>query len=154
MIQGWDRFSRLGCFLALTLAAVCAMSSFGSAQTARDQLDVYMVRQDFSDCSNANVQGDVNADPSPIGAKIHVERGSDGITRVNVSLGGAAQSNTTYHFFLKCVQFLGDIQTYDEKDGNADFQFPTNLVGNVYAFDMYPEGAPSGNKFQSVQVRF
>ena len=30
------------------------------------------------------------------------------------------------------------------------FSFPTNLTnGNVYAFDIYPEGASLGNKFQS-----
>jgi hypothetical protein len=56
--------------------------------------------------------------------------------------------------FLKCVRQLGDIKTQDEGTGSATFEFPTSSVGNVFAFDMYPEGAPAGNKFQSVQVHF
>jgi hypothetical protein len=52
------------------------------------------------------------------------------------------------------VRILGDIQTFDEGEGQATFTFNTNEVGNVYAFDMYPEGAPPGNKYQSVQVKY
>jgi hypothetical protein len=62
--------------------------------------------------------------------------------------------NTTYHFYLKCVRQLGDIKTGDEGTGFATFVFPTSSVGSTYAFDMYPEGAPSGNKFQSVTVSY
>jgi hypothetical protein len=58
------------------------------------------------------------------------------------------------HFFLKCVRPLADITTDDEGVAIASFAFSTNLVGAVYGFDMYPEGAPAGNKFQSAQVSF
>ena len=30
----------------------------------------------------------------------------------------------------------------------------TSDSGPVFAFDMYPEGAPLGNKYQSIQVNF
>jgi hypothetical protein len=46
------------------------------------------------------------------------------------------------------------VQTYDEGEGQAQFSFRTDETGNVYAFDMYSDGARAGNKFQSVHVRF
>ena len=49
---------------------------------------------------------------------------------------------------------LADITTDDEGVANVSFVFPTNLVGAAYGFDMYPEGAPAGNKYQSAQVSF
>ena len=52
------------------------------------------------------------------------------------------------------MRILGDIKTWDEGEGEATFTFDTNETGNVYAFDMYPEGAPPGNKYQSVQVKY
>ena len=110
---------------------------------------VVLVRQDFSDCTNSNVP---NVDSPNVGGVAWVARGSDGNTSVKVSM--TASPNTTYHFFLKCVRILGDIRTGDEGTGNAMFSFPTNSLGNVYAFDMYPEGAPAGNKFQSALVVF
>jgi len=109
--------------------------------------EVALVKQDFSDCENSNVS------PSGyVGGTAWVVRGTDGTTSVKVGI--TAQRNTTYHFFLKCVRILGDIQTYDEGVGEAIFSFRTNEVGNVFAFDMYPEGAPTGNKYQSVTVKY
>jgi hypothetical protein len=52
------------------------------------------------------------------------------------------------------VRQLGDIKTDDEGIGEAVFTFQTNSTGAVFAFDMYPEGAPAGNKYQSAQVNF
>lgn len=49
---------------------------------------------------------------------------------------------------------LGDIATDDGGIGEAVFEFATSSVGNVYASDMYPQGAASGNKFQSLTVTF
>jgi hypothetical protein len=51
------------------------------------------------------------------------------------------------------VRLLGDITTGDEGIGEALFTIPPNTVGNVFAFDSYPEGAPAGNKMQSMTVR-
>jgi hypothetical protein len=114
-----------------------------------NQRDVRLVREDFSDCLNSTVP-DV-AGPNVAGS-VSVIRGSDGNTTVNVALTGTP--NTTYHFYLKCVRQLGDITTGADGAATATFGFPTSSVGNVYAFDSYPEGAPAGNKFQSAQVEF
>jgi hypothetical protein len=111
--------------------------------------EFFMIRQDQSDCANA----DVNAsDPSRIGGSVWLVRQADGNTSVKVAITGTP--NTTYHFYLKCVRQLGDIKTQDEGEGVGLFQFATKDTGPTLAFDMYPEGAPSGNKFQSVQVKF
>ena len=112
------------------------------------EVQVELVRQDFSDCTNSNVK----SAPETFGGTAWVARNSDGTTTVKVAITGTP--NTTYHFFLKCVRILGDVKTYDEGEGSGLFTFPSNQVGNVFAFDMYPEGAPAGNKFQSVQVKF
>jgi hypothetical protein len=110
---------------------------------------VSLVLQDFSDCTNANVndQGENLAR-----GRVAVVRNTDGITSVKVAM--TAQPDTTYRFYLKCVRQLGDIKTDDEGIGEAVFTFQTNSTGAVFAFDMYPEGAPAGNKYQSAQVNF
>jgi secreted trypsin-like serine protease len=109
---------------------------------------VSLVRQDFSDCSNGNVNG---SNPALIGGSVTVTRKPDSSINVQISLTHGTE-NTSYHFFLKCVHILGDIRTNGQGAGSASFNFPRNIVGNQFAFDMYPEGAPSGNKYQSVQV--
>ena len=128
--------------LALLLALSDAHVS-ASAQNAQ----VSLVRQDFSDCTNSNVS---DKDPSLIGGQAWVVRNPDGTTSVKIAM--TVKADTTYHFFLKCVRLLGDIKTDDEGVGEASFNFQTDSVGTVFAFDMYPEGAPPGNKYQSVQV--
>ncbi|HEY0328683.1 MAG TPA: hypothetical protein VGC77_06235 [Rhodopseudomonas sp.] len=150
-----------------TIAGGVTLSSDAAAQTAgpapRDPLadplspppsgpnerQVYLVRQDQSDCSNSNVPA---SDSPNVGGNLWLRRGDDGNTTVKVAM--TVSPNTTYHFFLKCVRQLGDIKTGDEGTGFASFSFPTSSVGQVYAFDMYPEGAPPGNKFQSATVKF
>ena len=109
---------------ALLCAAAFVLAAVpAQAQTATS---VPLVLQDFSDCQNGNV-----TDPSGLNVK----------------------PNTTYHFYLKCVRQLGDIATGDEGTGVGVFSIPPNTVGNVFAFDSYPEGAPAGNKMQSMTVR-
>jgi hypothetical protein len=125
------------------VVATCA-----SAQPA-DERVVMLMRQDFSDCGNGDVR---ETDPSLQRGVALIVRGTDGITRVKVAM--TVTPNKTYHFFLKCVRLLGDITTGEEGEGFGTFEFPTNSAGDVYAFDMYPEGAPAGDKFQSIQVRF
>ena len=104
-----------------------------------------LIRQDFSGCSNGNGS---DSDHSLQGGRVWVVRGSDRVTRVKVAM--TATRDTTYHFFLKCVRLLGDIRTPDEGEGYGTFEFPTNSVGNMFAFDMYPEEAPASNKYQSI----
>jgi hypothetical protein len=127
-------------------AALLFVSEIASrAQTAADGRQVDLVRQDQSDCTNTTVP--VN----PLGT-VSLNRDSDGNTNVKVAM--TISPDTTYHFFLKCVRQLGDITTGDEGTGFGAFTFQTSEVGATYAFDMYPEGAPPGNKFQSVTVKF
>jgi hypothetical protein len=114
-----------------------------------NQRQVYLVRKDQADCTNSDVP---NVDSPLVTGNVWVTRLHDGNTSVKVAV--TAKPNTTYRFFLKCVRPLGDITTDDEGVANVAFAFPTNLVGAVYGFDMYPEGAPPGNKFQSAQVSF
>jgi secreted trypsin-like serine protease len=109
---------------------------------------VSLVRQDFSDCSNGNVNG---GDPARVGGTVTVTRLANGKTRARISMSHGTP-NTTYHFFLKCLYILGDLRTNGQGSGSGSFDFPSNAVGKQFAFDMYPEGAPSGNKYQSVRV--
>ena len=136
-----------------TLAAIVAAAAIlfvsepaSRAQTAANGLQVDLIRQDESDCTNTTVPA------NPPSGTVLLNRGSDGNTTVKVAM--TASPDTTYHFFLKCVRQLGDITTGDEGTGFGNFTFQTNEVGATYGFDMYPEGAPPGNKFQSVTVKF
>jgi hypothetical protein len=129
-----------GLFIAFAASAQCA------AQTGTEE--AFLIRQDSSDCTNSNVNAN---DPSRIGGTAWVVRGPDGNTRVKVAI--TATPNTVYHFFLKCVRALGDLKTEDEGEAIASFEFPTSSVGSTFAFDMYPEGAPAGNKYQSIQLK-
>jgi hypothetical protein len=127
-----------------------AIVAGGPAQAQSNNVSVVsLVLQDFSDCTNGNVN---DQNERLAAGRVAVVRNSDGSTSVKVAMTAAPA--TTYHFFLKCVRQLGDIRTDDEGIGEALFSFATNSTGPVFAFDMYPEGAPSGNKYQSVQVTF
>jgi hypothetical protein len=138
-------------FLLAALASALLLPHIAPAQPASPNptREAVLVRQDFSDCGNAGIS---DADSTKVGGVVRVVRGADGVTRVKVAM--TAKRNTTYHFFLKCVRLLGDITTQDEGEAIVEFQFPTNSVGDSFAFDMYPEGAPAGEKFQSVPIKF
>jgi hypothetical protein len=130
------------------LAAAIAISSVADAKT---RVLALMVKQDFSDCSNSTVPP--VPPPASVGGEAQVTLRTDGTTTVNVRLTRVAP-NTTYHMFLKCVTGLGDIKTDARGRGNNTFTFQTSTMGPVYAFDMYPDGAPLGNKYQSTQINF
>jgi hypothetical protein len=150
------RFKLLSAALLFGSAAALSGTAFGQFPTLPppkgpdpNERVVSLVRQDQSDCQNGNVS---DQDSSLVGGTAYVLRGSDGKTTVKVGI--SAKPNTKYHFFLKCVRILGDVETWDEGAGEAVFTFNTSETGNVYAFDVYPEGAPPGNKYQSVQVKY
>ncbi len=109
-----------------------------------------LVLQDFSDCVNSDVH---NTNPATAGGTVTVTRNSDGTYTASVTLVNTTP-NTNYNFYLKCVQQLGTIQADGQGAGAAVFQFQASLVGAAFAFDMYPDGAPAGNKYQSEQVQF
>ena len=150
-MQGWMRQEAL--WVVVIAAIASNLSALAQIPVARpsdpNQRQVYLVRQDQSDCTNSNVP---NVDSPLVGGNIWVTRLHDGNTSVKVAM--TAKPKTTYHFFLKCVRQLTDITTDDEGVANVSLVFPTNLVGAVYGFDMYPEGAPAGNKYQSAQISF
>jgi hypothetical protein len=141
-------WTKLSWNLTAAAAVLLAMGATASAHSA-NMREVSLVRQDFSDCPNDNVS---DQDPSRVGGTVALMRNNDGTTTVKVDI--TAAPNTKYNFFLKCVRILGTVQTHDEGEGEAQFSFRTDETSNVYAFDMYPDGAPAGNKFQSVQVKF
>ena len=131
----------------LALLLLCAACSLASAQDRT--LSTPLVRQDFSDCGNADVSA---GDASRVGGSVVLTRRADGSATAIVSLDRGTP-NTTYHFFLKCVRFLGDVRTDANGSGSGTFTLPGGQ-GDSPTFDMYPEGAPAGNKFQSVRASF
>jgi hypothetical protein len=133
----------------MTAAAVLLLASRPTLAQQANLREISLVRQDFSDCANGNVS---DKDVSLVGGTAIVVRNGDGTSTVKVFI--TASANTKYNFFLKCVRSLGQITTYDEGEGEAQFTFRTNETGDSFGFDMYPDGAPAGNKFQSVQVKF
>lgn len=143
MASTWRAINRLAFGLCVG-GVVFGLASPAAAQTATS---VSLVQQDFSDCTNANVKDIGGGAP---GGTVNILRNSDGTT--SLKIGMSAVPSTTYHFFLKCVRLLGDIKTDEDGIGEASFTLPAGAVGQVFAFDSYPEGAPAGNKFQSVQA--
>jgi hypothetical protein len=133
---------------AALAASVSALAQFPQPIDP-NQRQVYLVRKDQSDCTNSDVP---NVDSPLVAGNVWVTRLHDGNTSVKVAL--TATPNTAYHFFLKCVRHLTDIKTDDEGVAVVSFAFPTSLVGAVFAFDMYPDNAPAGQKFQSARVAF
>lgn len=129
------------------LSAVAQVVRQGPSQL--NQRQVYLVRKDEADCTGSDVP---NVDSPLVGGSIWITRLQDGKTGVRVAM--TARPSTTYRFFLKCVRQLAEITTDDEGVANVSFEFPTDLVGAVYAFDMYREDAPVGSKYQSAQVSF
>jgi hypothetical protein len=144
---------RLSICIGTIAGAVAAIVSTSAVSKPPPPLgptaEVSLVRQDQSDCTNSTVNAN---NPALIGGTVYLVRQTDGMTSVKVGI--TAAPNTKYNFYLKCVAQLGVITTTDEGTGEGIFQFQTGAAGQVYGFDMYPDGAPSGNKYQSVQVKF
>jgi hypothetical protein len=146
----WMRQEALWVIVVAAIASnISALAEVARTQTDPNQRQVYLVRKDQADCTNSDVP---NVDSPLVGGNIWVTRLHDGNTSVKVAM--TAKPATTYHFFLKCVRQLTDITTDDEGVANVSFAFPTSLAGPVFGFDMYPEGAPAGNKYQSAQISF
>jgi hypothetical protein len=150
------RFSRAWLAQATVIAAgvsvlVASVDAFAQNPPRPDPnfRQVYLIRQDYSDCTNANVPN--TKGPKQMGV-VSVRRGSDGNTTLKIAFAGTP--NTTYHFFLKCEGLLKDITTGPDGKAEDTVIFPTSKTGNIYAFDSYPAGAPPGNKMQSAQVKF
>lgn len=150
-------FTAIAAVSAATLAATLAAWS-QSAPPPRSMIapppppnerQVYLVRLDQSDCTNSNVP---NTDGPNVGGNIWLSRDTSGNTNIKVAI--TASPSTAYKIYLKCVRQIGTITTDDEGSAVATFTYPTSSVGATYAFDMYPNGAPAGNKFQSATVNY
>jgi hypothetical protein len=126
-VRGWMRQEALWVIVVAAIASnISALAQIpGPRPSDPNQRQVYLVRQDQSNCNNSDVP---NVDSPLVGGNVWVTRLHDGNTSVKVAM--TAKPKTTYHFFLKCVRQLTDITTDDE------------------------EGAPAGNKYQSAQVSF
>ena len=132
--------------LRVPLLLCVAILALAICVPARAQAqEAYLIRQNSSDCNNSNVNAN---NPSLIGGAISVVRQSNGSTSAKVGITGTA--DTTYNLYHKCVGQIGTITTGDEGVGGGEFTFQTNP--GIVAFDMYPNGAPAGNVFQSVPI--
>jgi hypothetical protein len=147
--RGVAVFAAISAGAATMMVATLAALAQTAPSASSNERQVFLVKQDESDCTNTTVP---SGESQTVGGVLSLTRDADNNTTVTVAM--TVSPDTTYHFFLKCVRQLGDIKTGDEGTGSATFTFPTNSVGSTYAFDMYPEGAPAGNKFQSVTVKF
>lgn len=144
--MSWNLKGRL---TVLVLAVACmTLASSRAAQAAYSLGYGELVRQDFSDCGNNNVS--INGDYSRVGGAVTIVQTSTGATTVIVNITSGTP-NTSYHFFWKCMFWLGQVHTDASGRGAASFSFQT-AVGLTFTFDMYPDGAPLGNKFQSVRI--
>lgn len=137
--------TRLACALLLAFGLT---SLLPARLFAADNIKVALVRQDFSDCVNSDVTG---SNPSTVAGFVNVHTEPDGSLIVLTHLRSGTPG-TSYHLFVKCVGYLGELVTDSLGVGSAVFTLAPGAVGQVFAFDMYPDGAPLGNKFQSVQV--
>lgn len=145
-LSGWRM---LFCLTVVAAVSVCPFVVRAQKPPQPPQpiqgIETFLIRQDFSDCNNSNVSAN---NPSLIGGAIWILRQSNGSTTIKVAITGTP--NTTYDLFHKCVGQIGTITTLDEGIGEGTFQFQSNP--GILTFDMYPNGAPSGNKFQSVPI--
>lgn len=126
---------------ALVTAPVAA------AQSGTLQASGPLVRQDSSDCGNTNVNG---SDPARNGGEVAITQTDAGDTTAAVQITSGTP-NTSYDFYWKCQRGLGPVRTDAAGKGSASFGFKAP-AGSTLTFDMYPAGAPSGNKFQSVRI--
>jgi len=145
------RYSSIWLGAAMLVATTIATTAQYIVQRPTDpnQREVVLVRQDTSDCSGRDVP---NVESPSVSGTIWATRLFDGNTGVKVAL--TAKPNTTYHVSLKCVRSIGDVKTDDEGIGNLSLVFPTNLAGAEYSFELAPDNAPAGSRYQSSQISF
>ncbi len=131
---------------AIISALALAIAFSGPALATSKRVD--LVRLDSSDCTNSNVtraSGLVGGFIS-----VHAKKDRELVVNVHIKTG---TPNTKYNIFLKCKQQIGTLYTNQKGLADAEFKVSKDIVPSVFAFDMYPDGAPLGNKFQSAQVQ-
>jgi hypothetical protein len=133
---------------AITSALALAIAFSGPALATSKSARVNLIRLDSSDCTNSNVtpaSGQVGGFIS-----IHENKNKEVIVNIHLKTG---TPNTKYNIFLKCKQQIGTLYTNKKGLADAEFKVSKDIVPAVFAFDMYPDGAPVGNKYQSVQIQ-
>jgi hypothetical protein len=110
---------------------------------------VALVRQDEGSCSNENV---VDNGSVPLSGSVTVARATEESSTAGIRLVGASP-NTSYRIVLKCVRQLGTIRTDANGNAGRTVDFPKNATGQVYAFELSPEGDAPGTKLQSLSFR-
>jgi hypothetical protein len=112
-------------------------------------LTVALVRQDEGSCTNDNV---ADSGSAVLAGSATVSRETSATSTAAIRLAGTAP-NTSYHVYLKCFRQLGMIRTDAAGNAGRTFDFPTDAVGPVIAFELSPDGAPPGTKLQSLPVK-
>lgn len=145
------RYGLIGATLAASLAATLpALSqSIPAPPSDPNQRTAYLVRQNSSDCSGADV---ANENSPNVAGNIVVTRLTDGNTSARVAIN--AKPATTYHLFLRCVNEVGQITTDDEGVGNATISIPSSQLGSAFSFDLFQKAAPAGDRFHSSRITF
>ncbi len=112
---------------------------------------VPIVKTEFSDCLNS----DVTAENPSLTVGTADIRKYDDIFSVQVTIH-AGMPNTAYQFFLKCICYLGTIDTNINGIGSNLFTFNTTMVSDQFAFEMCPDAPPEtplDNTYQSLTVK-
>jgi hypothetical protein len=110
---------------------------------------VALVRQDEGSCTNDNV---ADTGSAVVAGSATVSPETSATSTAAIRLVGTTP-NTSYHVFLKCFRQLGMIRTDAAGNAGRTFEFPTDAVGAVIAFELSPEGAPPGTKLQSLAIK-
>lgn len=112
-------------------------------------MTVALVRQDEGSCTNDNV---ADTGSAVFAGSVTVSPETSATSTAAIRLVGTTP-NTSYHVFLKCFRQLGMIRTDAAGNAGRTFEFPTDAVGAVIAFEIFPEGTPPGSKLQSLAIK-
>ena len=109
---------------------------------------VALVRQEEGSCTNDNVADSGSA----VAGSVTVSSETSSTSTAAVRLAGVSP-NTSYRIYLKCFRQLGTLRTDASGNAGRTVEFPTDAAGAVYAFEVFPEGAPAGSKLQSLSFK-
>jgi hypothetical protein len=110
---------------------------------------VALVRQDEGSCTNDDV---ADTGSAVVAGSATVSPETSATSTAAIRLAGVSP-NTSYRVVLKCFRQLGIIRTDAAGNAGRTFEFPTEAVGSIIAFEISPEGAPPGTRLQSLAVK-
>jgi hypothetical protein len=115
----------------------------------RTATTVALVRQDEGSCTNDTV---ADTGSAAVAGSVTVSLETSSTSTAAIRLAGASP-NTSYRIFLKCFRQLGTLRTDASGNAGRTVEFPTDAAAAVYAFEVFPEGAPPGSKLQSLSFK-